>query len=252
MSTALYGWQSSGYIQGMRPCYEYPLVGGPPHRDPLIILPAFNEGLVLASVIAEIRRAGFTAILVVDDGSRDCTRRIAYENNVWCVSHSINRGKGAALQTGFSLALRFPFTSIVTMDADLQHDPMDIPALIEPLTKGCHVSLGVRTDVYTAMPRLRIVANALASLVTYLYCGLWVADSQCGFRAYSREAIAHFSLRRDRYEYDMEVIREIKRNRLTYAEVPVRTRYSDYSMRKETRQSAQNGIAMLMRMVMGR
>jgi len=80
--------------------------------------------------------------------------------------------------------------------------------------------------------------------------GLWVTDSQSGFRAYSKKAIRLIETKTDRYEYDSEVIREISRNKLKYAEVPIEVRYTEYSMNKKHKMNLKNGIKTLIKMIL--
>src|SRR5437867_363386 len=110
----------------------------------LVIVPAHNEEASLPATLAELKRKapGLDA-LVVDDGSRDGTARIAREHGVPVVSHAINLGVGAALQTGFRWALARGYDVGVQLDADGQHDPAHLEAVLAPVLRGeCDVSIG--------------------------------------------------------------------------------------------------------------
>src|SRR5512134_3500747 len=112
----------------------------------LVIVPAHNEEASLPTTLDELRRtAPGRDVLVVDDGSRDGTAQVARERGVPVVSHPVNLGVGGALQTGFRWALRHGYDVGVQLDADGQHDPAFLEALLAPVLGGtCDVSIGSR------------------------------------------------------------------------------------------------------------
>ena len=150
-----------------------------------IIIPVFNEERVISSVISSVRKAGYQNIIVVDDGSTDGTYQAARNAGATVVRHIVNRGKGAAVKTGIEAAKMLNASTIVTMDGDGQHESSDIRRLLAPLSRGYDVSLGTRMKDSAGMPFIRRIANTAANIATWLFYGLWVTDSQCGFRAYS-------------------------------------------------------------------
>ena len=99
----------------------------------LIIVPAFNEEKSLGGVIDDLKKFGYKNILVVNDGSKDDTEKIARGKNVTVISHIMNRGLGAALGTGFAYAKKEKYDILVTFDADGQHKATDIESLISPI-----------------------------------------------------------------------------------------------------------------------
>ncbi len=101
------------------------------------------------------------------------------------------------------------------------------------------------------MPFVKIIANKIGNIVTWLLYGIHVSDSQSGFRAYSHVAATIIDTKADKYEYDSKVIREINNNRLRFIEVPIKVRYTEYSMGKPQKQGFVNGIKTLVRMVWG-
>ncbi|QQR77929.1 MAG: glycosyltransferase family 2 protein [Candidatus Moraniibacteriota bacterium] len=215
-----------------------------------IVIPAYNEATVIASVIKEIRQAGYENILVVDDGSTDHTFDVARSTGIVTLQHRLNRGKGAATKTGIEAAKLLGAHIVVTMDGDGQHNPGDIHTLIEPIRKRkADVVLGTRLKHPEGMPWYKQVHNTIGNAIVWYLYGLWVSDSQSGFRAYSRRAIDRIDTRTDRYEYDSEVIREIKRHKLSYKEVSIEVRYTEYSMGKFHKQSLANGIKTVFRML---
>ena len=217
----------------------------------IIVIPAYNEAEVIQSVITEIRSAGYANIIVVDDGSTDDTRKKAAEligKNA--LRHKLNRGKGGATKTGIEAAKILGADIIVTVDGDGQHDPKDIKKLIAPILKcTADVVLGTRLIDPTGMPLHKVVANHIGNFFTWYLFGLWVTDSQSGFRAYSRRAADLINTKADRYEYDSEVIREIYIYKLKYVEIPISVRYTDYSMGKVQKQGFINGLKTLYKMI---
>ena len=216
-----------------------------------IVIPAFNEAQIIQSVIKEIQSAGYQNIIVIDDGSTADTQKQAEELiGKKALRHKINRGKGGATKTGIEAAKIFNAEIIVTIDGDGQHDPKDIEKLTEPIIKNhCDVVLGTRLINPLGMPRYKIIANHFGNFFTWLLFGLWVTDSQSGFRAYSRHAAKLINTKSDRYEYDSEVIREIYRYKLSYKEIPIAVRYTAYSMGKIQKQGFINGLETLYKMI---
>ncbi|MCG6930413.1 MAG: glycosyltransferase family 2 protein [Desulfofustis sp.] len=216
----------------------------------VIVIPVYNEATVIGEVLAEIRKTGNFSIIVVDDGSRDDSFVQASARGALALRHRINRGKGAAVKTGIMAANLLEPDIVVTMDGDGQHDPADLSVLVQPILDGiADVVLGSRTLNRHEMPKTKVVANFFGNFFTWLLYGIWVSDSQSGFRAYSKYAALIIDTKADKYEYDSKVIREIKTNRLKYAEVPVRTRYTEYSQGKGQKQGLVNGLITLFRMI---
>ncbi len=216
-----------------------------------IVLPAYNEAKIIRDVVKEIQDAGYRKIIIVDDGSHDDTYEVARSiPDVIALRHKINRGKGAATKTGIEAAKHLGVEIVVTMDSDGQHNPTDIVELIKPIQEGaCHVVLGTRLKNPKGMPWYKILANHIGNAFTWYIYGLWVSDSQSGFRAYSRHAIDLINTRTDRYEYDSEVIREIYLHKLRYAQIPIEVRYTEYSMGKIQKQSFANGLKTLYKII---
>jgi glycosyltransferase involved in cell wall biosynthesis len=215
-----------------------------------IVIPAYNEEAVIASVITDIRAAGYDNILVVDDGSKDATFKVAQKSGAVAVHHRLNRGKGAATKTGIEAAKLLGAEIVVTLDGDGQHNPEDIEKLIAPIVKRkAAVVLGTRLKNPKGMPWYKIAHNLVGNAIVWYLYGLWVSDSQSGFRAYSRKAIHMIDTKTDRYEYDSEVIREIRKHRLKFSEVPIEVRYTEYSMGKLYKQSFLTGIKTVSRMI---
>ena len=206
--------------------------------DVWVVIPAFNEAAAIGSVIADLRPFAGN-IVVVDDGSKDGTADAAHEAGAVVLRHVINRGQGAALQTGIEYALRRGASAIVTFDSDGQHSAADVPTLLAPLREGrADIVLGSRFLGSTeSMPRLRRIVLRFAVLFTRSVSGLKVTDAHNGMRAFSRRAASIIHIQLDRMAHASELMDQIRRSGLPYTEVPVHVRYTEYS-----RQKGQRGV----------
>jgi hypothetical protein len=156
----------------------------------LVIIPAHNEQESLPRTLSEVRAAAPEAgVLVVDDGSRDATASVARRHGVPVLRHPVNLGVGGALQTGFRWALEHGYDVGVQLDADGQHDPAYLAALLEPMRAGrCDVSIGsryVRRSGYRA-PVARRLGMVLFSGLVSAVLHERITDTTSGFRAYAR------------------------------------------------------------------
>lgn len=220
-----------------------------------LILPAYCEGNIIKKVIESVKEEGYLNIIVVDDGSDDNTLKEAESTNIITISHPINRGKGAATQTGIDAAKLLNADIIVTMDSDGQHNPKDIKKLIQPiLDNKADVVIGSRMLNTKDVPKTREIMNKIANLVTYIFFGIMVSDSQSGFRAYSKKAYNSVYTYMDRYEFESEMLGQIKKAKLRVREVPIHAIYTDYSLTKYKNskvngQGLANGIKMVIRLI---
>lgn len=195
------------------------------------IIPAYNEEKTIAEVLNGTRLF-VDEIIVVDDGSSDRTAQIAKSKNVIVVSHVINRGLGAAIQTGFETAKKLKADIVITLDADGQHDPSEISKFIQAINQGADVVIGSRMLNKGGMPWYRRVANWLGNIVTFFLFGALVTDSQSGFRAFNRLALDKIKIKTNRMEVSSELIAESKANKLNIKEVSIKAIYTDYSLSK--------------------
>ena len=155
----------------------------------LAIIPCYNEETAIGSVILKTKRH-VNEVLVIDDGSLDDTRKIAEDAGATVISHKYNRGKSTAVKTGFRYALEKGFDYVVTIDGDGQHNPTEIPNLLENVVNNGHdVSIGFRSGNGTEMPKWRRVGKRVLDYATSFGNGGFVTDSQCGFRAFNKKAV---------------------------------------------------------------
>ncbi|RKX65216.1 glycosyltransferase family 2 protein [candidate division TA06 bacterium] len=193
----------------------------------LILLPAYNEERFIGKVIDKIRKNGFKNILVVDDGSNDNTYEIAVKKKVKTIKHIKNKGKGAALKTGLSYAYSEGYDFVAILDADNQHNPMDLNKLIREMESGNYdIIIGKRIN-YEKMPFIREITNKVTSLVISLLCKNRVMDSQSGFRLLKTKLVPFINLKTDRFEAESEMLIQIGRNGFHIGEIPVSTLYGN-------------------------
>ena len=206
--------------------------------ESFIVVAAYNEAAVIAEVVGELLLT-YPRVVVVDDGSADGTAAVARDAGAIVLHHSLNRGQGAALQTGFDYCLRHGARYAVTFDADGQHRMEEIALLLEPLRSGrADVALGSRfTGKAPDMPRSRRLVLRLGVLFTRVVSGARLSDTHNGLRALSRLALTQVWITQDRMAHASELIDQIVRSGLPYVEVPVTIRYTPYSRAKGQRLS---------------
>ncbi|MBW2970729.1 glycosyltransferase family 2 protein [Candidatus Woesearchaeota archaeon] len=198
-----------------------------------IVIAAYNEEAMLDQVIKALKKHGHRNIVVVDDGSKDNTYNVAKANNVYVLRHVLNRGQGAALQTGIDFALLKGAEIIVTFDADGQHQPKDISDLLKPIQDGkADVTLGSRFLKETSqIPKSRRVYLKIGAFILLIMYGIRLTDSHNGLRAFSRDAAEKIQIRSDGMDHASEIPELIKKKRLRFKEVPVDIRYTEYSLK---------------------
>lgn len=199
-----------------------------------ILIPAYNEEKMIANVIGKLRLSGYSNILVVDDGSRDNTAKIAKEAGAEVLKHLINRGQGGALQTGLKyLAEEYNPDIIVTFDADGQHQVEDLSALIRPIQEGrADIVLGSRFLRSCDIPVIRRIILKLGILFTNIVSHVHLTDTHNGLRAIGKKAYNSITITHRGMEHASDIIDEIQKKNLRYCECPVTIVYSDYSKLK--------------------
>ena len=195
-----------------------------------IVIPAFNASHSLSELVTRLRNVlPEVSILVVDDGSTDDTAAIAEQCDATVVRHSINKGKGTALQTGFDFVLQHNSAKYILMlDADLQHLPEDAPKFFEKLQQtNADVIVGWRQRVGTTMPMHRRMSNALTSFLVSTRTGIVIRDSQCGYRLIERKVIEQVKLETAGFEAETEFLIKAAKRKFKIEFVPIQTVYGD-------------------------
>jgi len=206
----------------------------------IAVIPAYNEESQLEGVIKNVKKY-IPDVIVVDDGSTDATISVAKDAGANVISHVENCGAGAATMTGIDAARAMGAEIIVTIDADDQHNPDDIPALLRPLENNhSDVVFANRFGQRNRIPIIRRAANWCGNVLTLLTTGKWISDSQCGFKAFGPRAIEEIDLKMSGFEFCSEIVREASQHRWRIRQIPTKVLYSEYTLAKG--QSFANGI----------
>jgi glycosyltransferase involved in cell wall biosynthesis len=189
-----------------------------------ILIPAYNASAQVGRVVREARQSGHP-VLVVDDGSQDATAALAAESGALVLRHPGNRGKGAALQTGFAYAVRQGADAVLTLDADGQHDPQEIAALLAAFAATpAGLVLGVRSFDPSLMPRRSRIGNQISTFFISHFAGRRHRDTQTGFRVYPARLL-RLPLRSRRFDTETELLLWASKLGLPLIEVPIQTIY---------------------------
>ncbi|MCG3197135.1 MAG: glycosyltransferase family 2 protein [Candidatus Omnitrophica bacterium] len=195
-----------------------------------LLIPAYNAESSLGDVLDEVLALGLPA-LVVNDGSTDGTQRVAQGKPVWrVVSHERNRGKGAALKTGFSVARDGGFSHVLTLDADGQHPVEAIPRFLEAYrNRPQAILVGNRFSGETIqeMPLVRRLSNGCSSTLISLAAKTRIPDAQCGMRVYPLDLFERIELRSDGYALESEVLVKAARMGIEVVNLPISCHYPD-------------------------
>jgi glycosyltransferase involved in cell wall biosynthesis len=198
-----------------------------------IVIPGYNISRQLHSVLSKcFRHVPRRHIYVVDDGSTDKTIEIAREAKVVVHRHDSNLGKGAALKSGFRLALSDGLEGVISMDGDGQHDPDFIPSFLSVMQEtGCDFVMGVRPFRLCQMPADRILSNRLSSLIVSSMVGQAIYDSQCGFRLFRRNVVEAIPLDTNHFETETELLVKAIKSGFRIGFCPISVVQTDYKSR---------------------
>lgn len=194
---------------------------------------AFNEEAKIARVVDDIARF-VDKVIIVDDGSTDQTAQKVKNIKAIILSHIINLGQGAALQTGFDYAMTLKPDVVITYDADGQFKASDIQKFIKPIVAGkADVVLGSRfLGKVKNIPISRYIILRIGIFFTYIFSNISLTDTHNGFRAFSGKALSKVHLRHNRWAHPSEIIYQISKNKFRVIEVPITVIYSKYSWKK--------------------
>jgi glycosyltransferase involved in cell wall biosynthesis len=227
------------------------------YRSDLLIvagIPAYNEEKTIARVVLGAQKHAHI-VIVCDDGSTDLTGEIAERLGAVVVHHERNIGYGAALQSLFTRAIELKADVLVTLDGDGQHDPSEIPRVVEPIENGvAEVVLGSRfidKNGTTDMPAYRQLG---VKVITKLSSGNGkngFSDSQSGFRAYSKTAMEQLgSISENGMSASIELVRAVSKSGLKVCEVPISCKYQDSTgVETSTKNPVAHGISLIMSLV---
>jgi glycosyltransferase involved in cell wall biosynthesis len=194
----------------------------------LAVLPGYNVARYLPDLIPRIQRIVPDAgVCLVDDGSADDTADCAEGLGATVLRHPGNRGKGEALKTGFEHAVEHDFAAVLTLDADGQHLPEEIPRFVASWRSGHAVVVGSRMQANENMPWLRKRTNEVTSAIVSRLAGQEIEDSQSGYRLIDTQVLRRITLESSRYDLESEIL--IKAGRLGYSigAVPITSVYHD-------------------------
>jgi hypothetical protein len=198
------------------------------HLVPVILTPTFNNAATLGDVLRRIAALQLP-VIIINDGSTDQTADVLKQfPTVYVLTHQVNQGKAAALRTGFEEAVRRGFTHALTIDTDGQHDPEQIPQLLEEARQSpAALVLGRRERRIAGYPRRNRFGRWFSNTLVWLESGLRVDDSQCGLRVYPLHAICAIDCPASRYGYETEILTQAAWRGIGVVEVPVHCRYSE-------------------------
>jgi glycosyltransferase involved in cell wall biosynthesis len=192
----------------------------------IAVVPALNEEKNIGKVVKETKKY-VHEVIVVDDGSSDNTRKVAEDNGALVVKHLVNMGLGFSLMTGSEAAVERGADIIVTIDADGQHDPAEIPKIIGELVKYDLDIVIASRPTSKEMPLVKKMGNTFLYLTSKALFNVDVKDTQSGFRAFTAEALEKLRWTSSRYPVASEIVKNIGKNNLKYKEVPIKTVYHD-------------------------
>lgn len=188
-----------------------------------ILIPAFNARDTLGAVLKKIEPLK-SDIIVVDDGSSDETKRFALKNGVQLLEHPRNLGKGAALRTGFQYILQRDYRVVITLDADGQHDPAEIPLLLKIFESlKPDILIASRAMEFDKMTFLRRFWNRLGVKAVSRLCHSDITDSQSGFRLIRTEVLRVVKLSTSGFETELELLIKACKKGFSVLSVPINT-----------------------------
>ncbi|MCP4144648.1 MAG: glycosyltransferase family 2 protein [bacterium] len=195
----------------------------------VVILPAYNAGRFLGKVIDDIVALHPDFIpLVIDDGSSDNTAEVAELHNAKLIKHPVNKGKGAALITGFDFVANNDVDWAFTMDSDGQHLPEELHRFVQSASDNNHdVVIGTRMDDNQNMPWLRKVTNIFTSWVVSGVSGSRIPDSQNGYRLFKATSLENLVLNSTNYDLESEILVKLAWSGASIGSVPITTVYGD-------------------------
>jgi glycosyltransferase involved in cell wall biosynthesis len=195
---------------------------------PAALVPAYQAESTVAAVVRGIRES-VSHVLVVDDGSSDRTAAEAESAGAEVLRRGRNGGKGAAVRTGLEHLLATDATHVAFVDADGQHDPADLPQLLEAARNGAKFVIGSRMAETEAIPAYRYRTNEIGSRILTRMTGLEVEDAQSGYRVVSSDVLRRLALNARGYIIETEILLKAARYVDRFTHVPIRAIYGGHS-----------------------
>jgi glycosyltransferase involved in cell wall biosynthesis len=215
-------------------------------------IPAYNEEKTIAKVILQTSKY-VDKVVVCDDGSKDMTAEIARRLGADVIRHEENMGYGAAIQSLFRRAKELNAAAVVTLDGDGQHDPSEIPMVVDPVLQGkADVVVGSRYlrtgKKLNNAPRYRQFGIKVITGVTGAVSKNGLSDAQCGFRGYNRKALECLGLYEAGMGVSVEILMEAEKQGLSVVEVPTGCNYQGLE-KTSTQQPLAHGASVVMSLV---
>jgi glycosyltransferase involved in cell wall biosynthesis len=211
----------------------------------IIAMPAFNEERCIGSLVLKAKKYA-DKIIVLDDGSSDSTAEISRVAGASVITHSENKGKGVAIQSIIKEAKKDLPDVLIIMDADGQHNPDEIPLLVQAIVDGADLVIGSRHLARKSIPSYRRVGQRVLLFSTRFLTKKKITDSESGFRAFSRKAIAELELSQKGFAVESEMIAVAEEKNLKLAEVPITVQYRGDG---STQNPVRHGVGVLAQIV---
>jgi glycosyltransferase involved in cell wall biosynthesis len=223
-------------------------------NKPVVVvgIPAFNEEKMILKVVLEAQKFA-DLVVVCDDGSSDLTATIAKRLGADMIKHERNLGYGAAIMSLFRRARELNADVLVTLDADGQHDPAEIPSIVNPIVQGfADMVIGSRFIDECGTAEMPLYRRFGAKLITKLVngsCKNGVSDAQSGFRAYNRKALEHLNISETGMGASVEILLKASQQDLKICEVPSSCKYHNGDVVTSTEHPFTHGIGVVMSIV---
>jgi glycosyltransferase involved in cell wall biosynthesis len=191
-----------------------------------VLIPAYNADRTIGNLIDEIKKYPVD-IIVVEDGSTDKTYQIIKDKGIIILSHLRRKGKGDALKTGFKYAEKFKYKAVITLDADGQHDPHEIPEFISSFEISGEMQIGSRMHQADLIPHNRAMAIKVANFFISYAAGQYIDDTQCGYRLYPISLVQQINLWTKDYTCETEFLIKAGAYGHKLQSIPVKVIYPD-------------------------